>query len=130
MRKSRTLAPILSAAGLSILLSGCLGLAAGAAAGAAGLAYIQGALQGTVDASPQKFIDAAQATLKEMGFAVQETAADEAEGHINARTANDRDINITAEKKTENTTSVRIRIGTFGDEELSREIYNRTVEKL
>lgn len=124
------LASMLPVAVVAILLSGCLGLAAGAAAGAAGLAYIQGALQGKVEASPQRFIEAAEGTLEEMGFTVRESASDEAEGHIDARTANDRDISVTAKKETDNTTAVSIRVGTFGDEELSRDIYNRTVEKL
>lgn len=130
MQKVRPVLLALAIGGFLAGLSGCLALATGAAAGAAGVAYAQGALRGSVEANPQEFIQAAEDTLREMGITIQEAAADEAEGHIDAQTANDRDIDITARREDAGRSEVSIRVGTFGDEELSRDIYNRIVARL
>ena len=112
-----------------LLLGSCLAVA-GAAAGAAGLAYIQGALRATVNATPPQFITAADKALREMNIDVQQSASDTADGHINGRTANNRDVTITATQNAQGGSDISIRVGTFGDENLSREIYNKTVQKL
>ncbi len=114
---------------LGALLSGCVALAAAGAAGA-GVAYLKGELNGTLEASPQEVVDAAQATIEEMGFSVISARASEVDGRVEGRTANDRDITIEVDRQNEGTSDISIRVGTFGDEELSREIYNRIQQRV
>jgi hypothetical protein len=114
---------------LLLLLSGCLAVA-GAAAGAAGLAYFQGALRGTVKANPQQFIAAAKKTLQEMDIKVQGVAADATGGHVYGLTANNQAIVISATSNGNDISDFSIRVGTFGNESLSREIYNRIAARL
>jgi hypothetical protein len=114
---------------LLLLLSGCLALA-GAAAGAAGVAYAQGALRGTVKVSPPQYIAAAEKTFQERNITVMDKAIDPAESRINGKTSNNRDVVITATRVDEGISEISIRVDVFGDENLSREIYNNIAEKL
>ena len=130
MLKSRNPIEILIISGCLILLAGCAALAIGAAAGAAGLAYTQGALRTTVNANPSQFITAAEQTLHDMKITVQGSASDDVDGHVNGTTANGRNVTITATHNVQGGSNITIRVGTFGDEALSREIYNRIEKKL
>jgi len=42
-----------------------------------------------------------------------------------ARTATDKKIEVTLNKKSANSTEIRIRVGTFGDEPMSRQLLDK-----
>jgi hypothetical protein len=130
MKGSRYALQMVVVLAVTALLGGCLALGIGAAAGAAGLAYAEGALRGSVKGTPEQVVNAAQATLRDMGFTIQDAAADAAEGHVNGKTSNDRGISIVTRDAGGGTSDIYIRIGTFGDEALSRDIYNRIAARV
>ena len=100
---------------------GCALVAAGAV-GAAGYAYYDGEMRSDVDASPQKIVSASAAALKELDIPVQSQDATSVDGRVEGKTALDKKVTVSVKRKSDTTSSVGIRVGTFGDEELSRRI--------
>lgn len=111
----------------AFLLSGCAALLVGAAAGGAtaGALYYQGELQADVDATPQQVIAATERAFRDLIWAKESAIASETDGLATARTATGRAVKVTVETKTPQVSSIGIRIGTFGDENLSRLLYER-----
>ncbi len=130
MTRSRHALQTVAVLTVTALLGGCLALGVGAAAGAAGLAFAEGSLRGTVKGTPVQVVNSAQATLKDMGFTIQDAAGDAAEGHVDGKTANGRNISILTKDAGGGTSDISIRVGTFGDEALSRDIYNRIASRM
>ena len=112
-----------------IFSSGCLAVAAGGAA-AGTVAYVRGALEVTVDSPIDHVGTAASQTMDDMKFAVVSNNVDATSGKLIARTAQDKKVQITFEKLTENATKVSIRVGTFGDKLLSQQIYDNLNTKI
>lgn len=116
-------------AGLMIILlsaflltnSGCA-LLVGGAAGAGTVAYLKGELKTNEDVPLEKLFDATLAALKEMGLTVKkfEKSADSA--RFIALTEEDKTITINLRGKNDYLTELSIRVGTFGDESLSKKI--------
>jgi hypothetical protein len=129
MHTIRSIALVVALGLFTMTSAGCLAVAAAGAAGA-GVAYMMGDLKGTVDASPTQAVQAAEGALQDMGITVLTSNADDLEGTITARTARDRRVRIDVKRETASTSNVSIRIGTFGDEALSREIYDRLRQRL
>jgi hypothetical protein len=129
MQTARTIALVLALGLFTITSGGCLAVAAAGAAGA-GVAYMMGDLKATVDASPTQVVRAAEGALDEMGITVVSSSGDDLEGTVTARTARDRRVRIDVKRETPTTSGVSIRIGTFGDEALSREIYDQLRQRL
>lgn len=110
---------------LACMLPGCILVAAGAAAGAAGgVAYYMGELKATERATPPEIVAAARTALENMYVAVVSSNADELTGEVIGRTSTDERIRISVEYKSDGLSEVGIRVGTFGDEEISRRILN------
>jgi hypothetical protein len=129
---------ILLVAGLSSL-SGCAmiastaaiaGWTAGFGAAGAGVAYELGDLEATLDATPNDVVVATREVFAEMNFhhlLVQRTSED---GEVTAETLDtDRKVKLRFARE-QNLTRVWIRVGIFGDEALSREIFDRIRAKL
>ena len=111
--------------GATIIASGgCLAVAAAAGTGL-GVAYVKGDLEAVVQATPRKVVAEARAALDDMGIRVLASDWDDHEGTVNARTADDKKIMIKVVKQTESTSTVSIRVGTFGDEAMSQAIYEK-----
>jgi hypothetical protein len=107
--------------------SGCLLFVAGAAAGAGigTYAYINGELKTSESVKLDKAYDATLVAMKDLSYPVTEKQKDVLEGKIVARTAGDKKIQVNLKKTTDTVTEIRIRVGTFGDETLSRHILEK-----
>lgn len=128
---SRILATLALASTLT-LGSGCFLVAVGAAgaAGAGTVAYIKGELDATL---PYDYNTAADASLKavdQMHFALISQSRDGAGALVTARTVEDTRITINVERVDANLAKVKIRVGTFGDEALSRSILDQIKRNL
>ena len=117
---------------MSFMIQGCLLLAvgAGAGAGAATVAYVKGELKTTYAASLNRTWDATLSALKDLRINVYSSKKDAIEGSIEATKADGTKVKITLEPAGPDTTSVRIRVGIFGDEEASRVINRQIASKL
>lgn len=121
-------------AGAAVLVatSGCVVLAVGAAgaAGAGTVAYLRGELDTTLAGDVAALSGATTRALDELRIAKineDRTAVDAA---IRGRTGQDRKVDIRLNRATDNLTRVRIRVGVFGDEELSRLLLEKIKAKL
>ncbi len=123
MKKNPGLTILILSATL-LMNSGCA-LLVGGAAGAGTVAYLKGELKTNEDVPINKVFDATQAALKEMGLTVQkfEKAVDSAQ--VTAITADDKTIKINLKKRNDYLTELSIRVGTFGDESLSKKILEK-----
>jgi len=110
-------------------LPGCLAVAA-AAAGAAGVAYVNGDLEGRLEATPQEVVEASEGALEEMDIKIISVAASGIDGKVVGRTALDKKIDITVKRDDDTGSTISIRVDTFGDEALSRQIFEKTQARL
>ncbi len=109
-------------------LSGCLVAAAGA--GAAGTAYVMGSLDGTVPGTPEKVVEASESVLKDKEVHIVSKDATGLDGTIIAKTALEKRIEVTVKRQDEKTSTISIRVGTFGDQALSRELFEKIKARL
>ena len=123
MNKSILLIPVLMAS-LLTLTNGCI-LAVGAAAGVAGYAWVDGEAKATEAASLNQTWDATLAAMKDLEFTVTEKSKDALSGNVTAQTADDKTVKVKLKYISKTSTEIRIRVGTFGDENLSRTILNK-----
>jgi len=107
--------------------SGCaLFLVGGAAAAGAGtVAYVNGELEETEGVAYDTAYDATLAAMNDMQNAVVDKSKAGVEAKILARTSGDKKIQITLNKQSASVTEIHIRVGTFGDESLSRQILDK-----
>ena len=112
----------------AVVLQGCVALAFGAGVGTA--AYVTGQLE---DYRPESLDDVRNATVQAMNdleFSVTSTEKDALSSTVVARDARDRRIRVRLNRTEQDTTKITIRVGTFGDEEASRTIYQRITENI
>jgi hypothetical protein len=110
------------------MLPACVAVAV--AAGAAGIAYVNGDLEAKLVATPQRVIQASEAALKDMEVPIVSKDASAVDGKLIGRTALKKKVEITVQRETETTSKISIRIDTFGDESLSRQILAKIQAKL
>jgi hypothetical protein len=127
--KLRTLGVGVVLGAIAATQGGCLLVAAGAGAGAT-VAYVRGDTESTVDATPQRVIEASKAVMQDMDVTVVSSSASALDGDLIARTARDAKVHVVAKSVGERATHVSIRIGTFGDKEMSNRILLKLNEKL
>ena len=122
----------ISALGLALAclssLPGCIVAAAGA--GAAGAAYVMGDLEGTVNGTPQRVIEVSKEVLEEKELRDVHGDATGIDGSASARLASDTKVEIHVNRRDDKTCKISIRVGTFGDEKLSQDLYDRIRAKL
>lgn len=111
------------------LASSCVVAAAGAA-GAAGYAWYRGEFEGSLDGSPKEVASAAKEALQDLDMKLIKVEATEIDGKVTARSALDKEVVVTIKRKTEQTSTVGIRIGAFGDEALSQNIFEKMKRNL
>lgn len=133
MKKQKLLILLLLAA-CPFILTGCLAAAAvggaAAAAGAGTVAYIKGELKATEEASLNKAWAATVAAVDDLQFIVINKIKDDVSGELEAKTADNKTVKIKLNRVTDNLTDISIRIGTFGDESLSRYILSKIEARL
>lgn len=120
------------AAGLLAASNGCALLVVGgaAAAGAGAVYYVSGELKDTESASLDTVNRATLAAMGDLKYAVVSDAKDSLNAKIIARTATDTKIEIQLAKQAPAVTEIRIRVGVFGDEQMSRQILEKIKARL
>lgn len=108
----------------ALLSSGCLLLAAGAA-GAGTVAYVRGELAASLGSELSAVVKATSRSIEQLKFAKISESADALSARFTARTAQDKKIEIVLTKIGENLTKVEIRVGVFGDEDISMTILSK-----
>ncbi len=117
--------------GALIAASGCAAvLVGGAAAGAGAVAYVRGELKSVEAASLDKTWTATLAAVKDLEFAVTDRSKDGLSAKLSARGSGDRRIQVELAKSGEKMTEVRIRVGVFGNETLSRQVLEKIKSRL
>lgn len=106
-----------------LLLSGCAVVLVGG--GAAGAVYITGELKSAESAALPKLVKATDAAVKDLGFTVALRRADALTAHYELHSAANKKILLDLKSTGEQSAELRIRVGSFGDEVLSRTIHER-----
>lgn len=109
--------------------SGCVLVAVGAAAGGT-VAYVRGDLEATLPASYERSLRATQAGVRRMQYSLVSERSDAIAGQFIARTAMDKKIDVVVTKESDTNTRIRIRVGVFGDEQISRALLDAIKESL
>ena len=127
MAGARNIGLSLLVVAVAFLFSGCAALFVGAAAGGAtaGTLYYQGELKADLDATPQQVVTATEKAFRDLIWAKESAQASATDGLATAPTATGKPVKVTVEMKTPKVSTLGIRIGTFGDENLSRLLYER-----
>jgi len=112
---SVALALVVSASGCALLVFG-----AGAAAGVGTVAYMKGELKATKEATLAKAIKATELAMKDMQLPITERQETASHAKFVVRASGDKRIEINLQKLSGTVTEIRIRVGVFGDEALSR----------
>ncbi|MCF6159345.1 MAG: DUF3568 family protein [wastewater metagenome] len=115
--------------GIFLFCSGCAALVGGGIA-AGTVTYILGELKSIEESSLESTWEAAQKTMEDLEFVVTSKEKDALTARLIARGANDKKIVVRLKKISEELTEVRIRVGTFGDESLARQILEKLKKNL
>lgn len=117
--------------GVLLGATGCVVAVVGAAAaGATTVAYVRGELK-SVEAAPlDRTWNATIAAMKDLEFAIIDRSKDGLSAKLIARGAGDRRIEIRLFKSSEKMTEVRIRVSTFGNEVISRQVLEKIKQHL
>lgn len=106
-----------------ILLSNCGCVAAllvGGGAGAGTVAYLKGELKSTEEASIGSVWQAAHKAMKDLEFVITSKEKDDLSAKLIAHGSEDTKIEINLESVSARLTTVKIRVGVFGNEAISR----------
>lgn len=99
--------------------AGCLAVAAGAA-GAGTVAWVRGELDASVSYNLDTVDRATNRAGEQLRFAKISESADALSRIVTFRTAEDKKIEVKLTRTTDTVTRIRIRVGVFGDEAISR----------
>lgn len=120
LRLPPTLA-VLAALAILALTSGCIAVLAGAGAGAT-VAYVRGDLDTTLDRNLDRSARATRKTIEQLEYVLVSHQQDALQAVFAARNASDQKLEIYLEKASDDSTKLKIRLGTFGNEALQNEI--------
>jgi hypothetical protein len=120
----KALALVAVIAGMSLIISGCVALAAagGVAAGAGGYAWARGKLTFTTAHDIMECHDATIAALAELGVKITGDTTDMLGGRIVGKNAVGEPVTIDLEPQARDITKIDIRVGFFGDQAQSLRI--------
>lgn len=125
--KKLLLLPVLMAA---LVCGGCWalwfggGAVVGAGAGVGITAYVNGNLEAHVKQNPVEVAKATETAFKNLEIKQISISSSKLDAEIIGRTAKDDKVNVTAEATEDGGSDLSIRIGWFGDESQSRQIYD------
>jgi hypothetical protein len=94
------------------------------------VAYVRGELETTLAEPLARVHAASEGALGDLEFAVSSSNRDAVHGEIRALTADDRRIKLEMDARSKDVTELRIRVGMFGDERVSRRILDRLKARL
>jgi len=116
-------AGILSAIAL-VAVTGCVAVifAAGAAAGIGGAVWVHGELETSLAGSLPHVRDAATATLHKMGNGVSTEGAGDMASTLTSYTGDGRKITIELKSLSAGVTEIHVRVGFWGDRDISQHI--------
>lgn len=95
-----------------------------------GTSYSFGHLDGTLPATPQRVVEASDAVLREEEMHVVSKDATALDGKVVARTALDTQIEVTVKRLDDANSHVSIRVGAWGDAQISRDLFEKIKAKL
>jgi hypothetical protein len=132
LRKTLKSVAICAAALTMVCSSGCalLCLGIGAGAGIAGTAYYEGKLKGTIKATPIQVKTATEAAFKELKIKQVSSKADALSAAITGTTAAGKTATVTASLKKDGQSEIGVRVGSFGDRDISEKIYSAIQKRL
>jgi hypothetical protein len=126
MKLKRFVVALVLLAGVATF-SGCalFLIGAGVAVGAGSVAYAGGVLKAADQVPMDRAWDATLRAMQDLEFKITKQQKDALAGELTARRADDTRIVVSLKKQTDKVTEFRIRVGVFGDEGLSRLIYEK-----
>ena len=80
--------------------------------------------------SPIPRIPATNVIVSSLDMIVLSSESSDLEGEVKAETRDAKDVRVRVERLTDTSSKLRIRVGTFGDKDVGRVIYDRIVERL
>lgn len=89
-----------------------------------------GTVVANLDSTPEKIAAATRDAVKDLNLALISAQADENDGLVEARTAQEVRVKIKMTAQGDKTSQVSIRVGTLGDEALSLRLLNRIKARL
>lgn len=110
-------------------LTGCWA-AVGAGAGGGTVAYLDGSMGAHLDHPFESVFDASLKAMEDLKYTTTSQTADARNAEIIARNAKDDKIKIEIEYVSEKSSKVEIRVGVFGDQELSMQILDQIKKNL
>jgi len=111
-------------------MAGCIPLLIGAVVGVGSVNYINGSLVRNVDETVEEIHKAALASLKDLGLFVTSDELSKHSAVIRAEYEDAKKIHISIEALTEYVAQIKIRIGTFGNQDESHTILDAILKKL
>jgi hypothetical protein len=109
---------------LTCTQTGCLVAAAAGATGAT-VAYVRGDLSETVSATPPRIATAAEKAAQDLKLVMVSNQSSNLDAKVVTRTARDVRVVIVAKAESDNSSRVSIRVGTFGDDSIQRQMMSR-----
>ena len=128
MKPVRTTILVLAAAAL--MLQGCVAAVVGAGAGAGTYAYVRGEYRATYPYPLGKTYTATLAALKDLQMPVVSSVKDLTDGTIESKKGDGSDVKILLKTEGELVTSIRVRVGIFGNEAVSKLIVDKISGRL
>jgi len=110
-----------------LLTSGCIVAAAGAAGG---VLYAKGDLETTLANTPTKIAIATEKAFREMRISKTSAVSSDLDAEIIGRSTTDKRVTVKINAKGEKLSAISIRIGVFGDEDLSRVLFDKIKKNL
>ena len=112
----------------ALMTSGCLLAAAGAGAG--GVFYAKGDLETRLSATPSQIAAATEKAFKELQITKTSIASSKLDAAILGRTATDKKVTVNSKAESDKLSTISIRVGTFGDKDLSQLIFDKIKKNL
>lgn len=97
-------------------------VAGGAAAGIGTYKYVKGELQSTEKVSLDKAYQATEKAVEDLELTITSKQKDAFDGEVIARRATGKKVTIKLKRQSDSVTQIKIRVGTFGDEYISKDI--------
>ena len=109
-----------------LFLASCFAaFVAGGAAGAGTVAYIGGQLSVVEEVGLDRAYRASQSALQELEFKIVKDQKDAFSAFLEASGATSKKITVNLKRQTDRLTEIKIRVGVFGGEAVSRKIHEK-----